>query len=166
MLGALLAHWVVSCLASAATAGHVVGGQGDWKFEYDPERLSLPGTAAMRNGHGVAKDSDGNIYFTFEPMSVDATTRSLVRFEPDGRGGVLLGSDNALSFGVPHGLRISYEDEGTFLYHANNAATVHKTDLEGNVVWTHNFTDAWLNTSFWPFNPTDATVPPGSDEVH
>lgn len=70
------------------------------------------------------------IYFTFEPMQVDDETRALVRFNPDGSGGELLGRDNTLAWGVPHGLRISFEEGQAFLYHANNGHTVHKTDLE------------------------------------
>ena len=106
------------------------------------------------------------IYFTYEPLRVTDATRVLVRFSKDGTGGELLGDDNTLAWGVPHGLRISYEDDGAFFYHANNGHVVHKTDLEGKVLWSNNVTDAWMGTPFWPCLPTDAIVPPGSDVVY
>jgi DNA-binding beta-propeller fold protein YncE len=106
------------------------------------------------------------IYFTYEPTHVTDTTRALVRFAPDGTGGELLGDNNVLAWGVPHGLRLSEEPDGDFLYHANNGHVVHKTDLEGLVVWSNNVTSAWTGTRFWPCLPTDAVVPPGSNIVY
>ena len=104
-----------------------------------PNLLILPKPASMLNGHGLAKDNDGNIYFTFQPTAVDQTTRVLVKFNPDGTGGVLLGDDNRLAFGVPHGLRIRTELDGNqYLYHSNNDAIVHKTYLNGTLIWTAN----------------------------
>ena len=87
-------------------------------------------------------DCDDSIYFTYEPARVTEATRALVRFRKDGSGGELLGEDNALARGVPHDLRISYENGGVFLYHANNGHVVHKTDLEGKFLWSSNLTDA------------------------
>jgi len=153
--------------ASPLTGVHVEGGQGEFRFRWRPELLKLPeGATPMNNGHGLVKDSDGRIYFTYEPVAVKEDTRALVRFNPDGTGGELLGPDNTLAFGVPHGLRISYEEAGAFLYHANNGHVVHKTDLEGNLVWSNNVTAAWAGTPFWPCLPTDAVVPPGSASVY
>jgi len=71
----------------------------------------------------LCRDTDGNIYFTFEPEKVEDSTRVLVRFDPDCSGATLLGSDNALAPGVPHGLNIRVQKEGkAVLYHANNDA--------------------------------------------
>jgi sugar lactone lactonase YvrE len=91
----------------------------------------------MKNGHGLCHDAEGNIYFTYEPMKVEAGTRCLVRFSPDGTNPKLLGNDNALADGVPHGLNIHFDAAGkAHLYHANNTATVHKTTLDGEIEWT------------------------------
>lgn len=85
-------------------SGRIVSGSGDFRYEYVPTRLVLPAEVKMRNGHGLCLDTDGNIYFTFEPEKVEPDTRCLVRFAPDGTNPVLLGSDNAPAHGVPHGL--------------------------------------------------------------
>lgn len=115
----------------------------------------------MRHGHGLCRDAAGNIYFTYEPEEISVETRTLVRFDPDGCNPVLLGPDNALAHGVPHGLNIHFEPDGNaVLYHANNDATVHKTTLDGKVLWTQK----------WPaqmgsYKPTDAVAPPEADRV-
>lgn len=86
--------------------------QPPFQYQYEPQLLALPASVQMLNGHGLAKDSAGNIYFTFQPVSVETQTRVLVRFNPDGTGGTLLGDDNRLAYGVPHGLRIRTEADG------------------------------------------------------
>ncbi len=143
------------------TPAPLLTGQGAFRYEYVPTKLLLPPEAHMKNGHGLCHDEAGNIYFTFEPEKVEAHTRVLVRFAPDGTGGVLLGEDNKLALGVPHGLNIHTEKDGAvYLDHANNAATVHKTTLEGKIMWTQVWPPQMGN-----YKPTDAVVPPGSDRV-
>jgi len=145
----------------AALPNPVASGGGGFRYEYAPDRLVLPPEVKMRNGHGLCHDSQGNIYFTFEPEQVDAHTRSLVRFDPDGSHPVLLGSDNALAMGVPHGLNIHLSpEEEPVLYHANNDATVHKTTLDGRILWTQKWTPQMGN-----YKPTDAVVPPSTQRV-
>jgi hypothetical protein len=100
--------------------------------------VQLPSSVEILNGHGLCKDSAGNIYFTFQPQSVAQDTKALIRFAPDGTGGQLLGDGNALAQGVPHGLRLVKEGAMEYLYHSNNAATVHKTYLNGTIIWTAN----------------------------
>ncbi len=48
----------------------VISGSGDFRFEYVPTKLQLPAEVKMRNGHGLCLDTEGNIYFTFEPEKV------------------------------------------------------------------------------------------------
>lgn len=152
---------VIQAQVSSQPAGTVVSGQGAFRYEYVPEKLKLPPEAHMRNGHGLCHDQEGNIYFTFEPEDVNEKTRVLVRFAPDGTGGVLLGDDNRLAAGVPHGLNIHTEKDGTAcLDHANNNATVHKTLLDGHIVWTQ----AW-SPQMGNYKPTDIVVPPGSSRA-
>jgi hypothetical protein len=139
----------------------VLSGSGEFRYQYVPEKLVLPPEVKMRNGHGLCLDKQGNIYFTYEPEKVDEQTRSLVRFAPDGTAPVLLGTDNALAHGVPHGLNIDFDKDGhAVLYHANNDATVHKTTLDGQVLWTQKWAPQMGN-----YKPTDAVAPPGSDRV-
>jgi hypothetical protein len=139
----------------------VISGYGEFRYQYTPEKLVLPDEVKMRNGHGLCRDTQGNIYFTFEPEKVEENTRSLVRFAPDGTGPVLLGGDNALAHGVPHGLNIDIDKDGNaVLYHANNDATVHKTTLDGRILWTQKWSAQMGN-----YKPTDAVAPPGGDRV-
>ncbi|MBI5396738.1 MAG: hypothetical protein HZA91_15700, partial [Verrucomicrobia bacterium] len=160
-------HMQVAAVAHAqeaarpATSGRIVSGSGDFRYEYAPEKLQLPAEVRMKHGHGLCHDAAGNIYFVFEPEKVEADTKSLVRFNPDGTGAVLLGKDNALSVGAPHGLNIHTEKDGkTYLDHANNAARVHKTTLSGDIIWSQVWGPQMGN-----YKPTDVVVPPGSDKA-
>ena len=145
----------------AGAPAKITSGSGAFRYEYAPEKLVLPPEVKMRHGHGLCRDTDGHIYFTYESEKIEAGTRVLVRFEPDGTGAVLLGPDNALAHGAPHGLNIQVDKAGeAHLYHANNAATVHKTTLDGEIEWTQKWPPQMGN-----YKPTDAVVPPGSDRV-
>jgi len=118
----------------------------------------------------ATQDTQGNIFYTFQPASIREETRVLVRFQPDGTGGTLLGEPGPrhLSRGVPHGLRFEKRadtDGPDFLYHANNEAIVFKTTLDGKLVWEANFSDVRVGfpqkdarPDFWPVFPTDTYV--------
>ncbi|MGD0537699.1 MAG: hypothetical protein ABSC03_08645 [Verrucomicrobiota bacterium] len=141
--------------------GPIISGAGEFRYEYVPARLKLPPEVKMKNGHGLCRDTAGNIFFTFEPEAVEPDTRCLVRFNPDGTHPVLLGHDNALAQGVPHGLNIHIAPDGkAVLYHANNDATVHKTTLDGQVLWTQKW-----SAQMGHYKPTDAVVPPERERV-
>lgn len=138
--------------------GVLTTGTGRFRYQHLPEKLQLPAEVKMKHGHGLCRDDAGNIYFTFEPQ--EPKGQVLVRFSPDGTGAVLLG-DPKLATGVPHGLNIYSEpDCTTYLLHANNAATVHKTTLEGAIVWTQKWSPQMGN-----YKPTDVVVPPGSQRL-
>lgn len=155
--------------APAAADDDVRSGTAPWQYRYRPDLLQLPAGAAPENGHGLARDAaTGYIYYTFQPKAVTPETRCLVRFDPDGTNAVMLGlpGPSGLSRGIPHGLRIEHDprDNTTYLYHANNAASVFKTDLSGNILWEANFS-SWQEEmpQFWPIKPTQTVVVPGSD---
>ena len=160
-------HHVNEAEAEPAPAGGpgplvpVTSGSGEFRFEFTPDKLVLPPQVQMRNGHGLCLDAQGNIYFTYEAQKVEPHTRCLVRFNPDGTGATLLGPDNALAHGTPHGLNIDFEKDGNpVLYHANNDATVHKTTLDGRIIWTQKWSKQMGN-----YKPTDAVAPPKSERV-
>jgi len=153
----------------------VVTGFGDFIYEYVPGLLKVPGQVGddpnVLNGHGLDQDDAGNIYYTFQPASLNEDTRVLVRFSPDGSVGSLLGAPgpNHLSRGVPHGLRFEKNaNAGTgvnYLYHANNAAIIFKTTTDGDLVWEANLSDPVVGfpqpsqrPDFWPVRPTDTYV--------
>lgn len=145
-------------------------GAGAWRYQLVPDLLRLPDSEVDNdeNGHGVSKDSQGNIYFTFVPKKVDADTQVLVKFRPDGTGATMLGAPGpeGLSGGTPHGLRIEHDPvaNASFFYHANNEARVMKTTLDGEMLWTADFSH-WETErpEYWPYTPTDAVVVPGTD---
>lgn len=152
----------VSALPAAASDRTIVSGSGAFRYEFVREKLVLPPEVDMKHGHGLCRDDRGNIYFTYESKKVEAATRALVRFDPDGTHATFLGSDNALAQGVPHGLNISVDAAGkAHLFHANNSATVHQTSLDGEVEWTRRWPDFMGN-----YKPTDTVVPPGSPHVY
>src|SRR5690349_20201312 len=69
---------------TAPPAGQTItSASGEFRYQYVPDKLQLPAEVKMRNGHGLCHDTQGNIYFTFEPEKVEEQTRSLVRFAPD-----------------------------------------------------------------------------------
>jgi len=147
--------------ATAGAAEPIVSGTGDFRYEYVPAKLAVPPEVKMKNGHGLCRDTAGNIYFTYEPEKVEAGTRCLVRFAPDGTGAELLGEDNALAPGVPHGLNIHYEKGEAVLYHANNDRTIHKTTLDGKILWTQRWPAQMGN-----FRPTDTAAAPDGELIY
>ena len=56
-----------------------------------PSKVPVPSGVSILNGHGLCKDREGNIYFTFQPSQVNASTQCLLRFAPNGTEPVLLG---------------------------------------------------------------------------
>lgn len=165
-----------STAAPIARDAPVISGQGAWQYQFMPSLTNLPTSEASNdeNGHGVCKDTNGTIYFTFVPKHVTETTQVLARWHPDGTEVQMLGKPGptGLAGGTPHGLRIEHDEKKgqSFLYHANNDAKVMKTDLEGNIIWT-------ADLSHWPsdpimkkfathgIRPTDAIVVPGTDTL-
>jgi hypothetical protein len=148
----------------------IISGQGDYVFEYDSATLQNPlfkliQPAQLANGHGLARDDSGNLYFTFQATTVTSSTQALVRFSDGLQTATLIG-DPKLAIGTPHGLRIENDMKANkwFLYHANNAHIVTKTTLDGEIVWMTNLTD-WqtMYPQYWPILPTDAIVVPDTD---
>ena len=71
----------------------LLSGQGDWEFEFQESLVNLPASESGndQNGHGVCKDTDGTIFFTFVPKKVTAATQVLAQWKPDGTGVTMLG---------------------------------------------------------------------------
>lgn len=148
----------------------IISGQGDWRYQFVPDLVKLPSPQTNNdlNGHGLTKDNDGNIYFTFVPKTVGNDTQVLVKFKPDGTKGLLLGAKGRteLTTGVPHGLRIEHDPvaKESYFYHANNDAKIMKSRLDGSVMWTADLKH-WQQEKpqYWPIRPCDAIVVPGTD---
>lgn len=140
-------------------AADIIGGQGQFRYQYDPTKLVMPEGTQVQDAHGFAIDAEGNIFHTYVPNATDKGC--LVRFAPDGTGGVVVPMDPKLCKGTPHGLRLSVEGSDTFLYHANNGQALHKTTLEGTEVWS-SLGPPNNDSKFLPYAPTWFATPPGA----
>ena len=154
-----------ACIPTSASS--IVSGTAPWKYQYEKLQLPIGVEQNIQNGHGLTKDKEGNIYFTFQPINVSETTQALVKFSYGEKKMVAtaIGSTE-LSSGVPHGLQYEYDSVSNkeYLYHANNQQTIFKTDLNGDIIWKSNFS-SWKETKpeFWPFKPTDVVIIPDTN---
>jgi hypothetical protein len=122
-------------------ADPIIGGQGDFKYQYMPDLLKPPAGAKLVNCHGLVTDKDKNIYLTYQ-NDAKTDTNCLIRWKPDGTGAEFMsGGGGKLCDGTPHGLKITTEGGTQYLYHANNNQKLTKTTLDGTIVWqkTGNF---------------------------
>lgn len=140
-----------------------VDGWGDWSYVYDPSFLPLPPEATVDHAHGIAIQDDGTLVITYVDK-VD-TSRCLLRWNASGYQEIpeFLGPGTSLCQGVPHGLRAAFdEDSGeTVLYHANNEQSLHKTTINGDIIWSNNEKPAGNN-----YRPTWFASQPGSPFVY
>ena len=161
---------LAALVACTIAAQPIITGEGKFRYQYDPSKFQLPAGVKLLNAHGLAMSHvDGSVYFTYESVVMTKSqpdTRALIRYNADGTNPTLLGKDNTLAQGVPHGLKLSVENGREYLYHANNEALIAKTDLEGNIIWRHDLTANWTGTSNWPFKPTDVLYVPETGVVY
>jgi hypothetical protein len=154
-----------ACLISSVGAA-IISGSPPWEYQLDLNLAAIP--VGIANGHGLVTDRQNNIYFTFQSSPVLNTTKALLRYASDGSGPVQLGlpGPTGLSQGTPHGLHIEYDPvkEEEYLYHANNAQKLFKTNLNGDILWETDFSN-WKTAypQYWPILPTDSVVIPGTD---
>ena len=152
-------------LCYGALGASIIGGQGKFRYEYMPDLLRIPDGASPLNDHGLVTDDDDNIILTYEPDRASNDTRCMIRWRPDGTGGEQFGPGAELCAGTPHGLRLTHEDGTPYLYHANNNQALHKTTLDGSLVWTVEGPPG-NNSQFLPYKPTWFSTPPGSPYVY
>ena len=158
-----------------------VGGWGDWQYTYEPSFLPVPPEASIEHAHGIVIQEDGTIVITYQDK-VDPS-KCLLRWNTTSSGSTdyqhmpdFLGPGKTLCAGVPHGLRAAVEmnvkKQETLLYHANNDQALHKTDMNGEMLWTvlgppmlPNNTNPPANSS-QQYKPTWFASQPGSPFVH
>jgi hypothetical protein len=122
--------------------GIPVGGWGEWKYVYEPSLLPLPPEATVENAHGIVMDDDGQLVITYQD-SLDSS-RCLLRWKSQQYDKIpeFLGPGKSLCAGVPHGLRADTEKDANsgkermVLYHANNEQVLHKTTMDGEILWS------------------------------
>jgi hypothetical protein len=160
----LVVALVTTGLALPIDDAPIIGGYGDFRYQYMPDLMKPPPGAAMENCHGLVTDADNNIYLTYQN---DGKTDSncLIRWKPDGTGAEFMtGGGTALCSGTPHGLKITNEGGKVYLYHANNNQKLTKTHLDGSIVWEVNGT--FGQDPSVPYRPTWFATPPDSKYVY
>jgi len=153
----------VSSVAYSAAAP-IIGGQGDFKYQYMPELMKAPEGASLTNCHGLVTDAEKNIYLTYQNDGKDKNC--LIKWKPDGTGAEFMtGGGDALCTGTPHGLKIATENDGNqYLYHANNNQKLTKTTLNGTIIWQKN--GNFGQDPSLPYRPTWFAVPPSSKYIY
>lgn len=153
------------------TSNAVHGGQGAFRFAYDPSRLKLPANVAIKDAHGVVRvPSTGNLLVLFMPTPQDRRRQSLtsqqclIRYQPDGRGGQLFGN-HSLCVGKPHGLHLTVEAGTEYLYLVDLIGVVHKASVHGQLVWSIRGPPRSHMTNEL-YKPTWAASPPNSSWVY
>ena len=163
-LTATLVTSVVAATAGSGVSSAIISGTAPYRYQYMPDLLQFPTELSPMNDHGLTLDHLNNIILTYQPNANDS--HCMVRWNPDGTGGTGFGPGAELCAGTPHGLRLAHEGPNNtpYLYHANNDQTLHKTDMEGNIIWTVSGPPG-NNTKYLPYKPTWFSTPPGSPYV-
>lgn len=165
----LLLVLILNSRVGSAASKPIIGGQGNWTFLYMPGRVIMPPGACTSdacNCHGLEVDaSTKDIFLTYEPDHNSSDSHCMVRFKPDGTDGIVFGPSEQLCAGTPHGLRIVTEGGQQYLYHANNQEALHKTRLDGSLVWS-SFGPPDNRSAFEPYRPTWFAAPPGSKFIY
>jgi len=163
-LTATLVTSVVAATAGSGVSSAIISGTAPYRYQYMPDLLQFPTELSPMNDHGLTLDHLNNIILTYQPNANDS--HCMVRWNPDGTGGTGFGPGAELCAGTPHGLRLAHEGPNNtpYLYHANNDQTLHKTDMEGNIIWTVTGPPG-NNTKYLPYKPTWFSTPPGSPYV-
>lgn len=148
--------------ALATKDAPIIGGQGAWQYQYEPTMLQMPDGVKAGDYHGLAVDKDLNIHLTYT-----GNEHCLVRWSPDDgyTKPLVMGPGADLCQGTPHGLRLSNEGDEVFLYHANNNQALHKTKLDGTLVWTITGLPG-NDTTLGPYKPTWFDRQPNSNYLY
>ena len=140
----------------SAASPLLVAGWGESRYVYEPSFLPLPPQANIEHAHAIVIDEtdDDTIIITYKDK-VDSS-KCLLRWRKVTEIAELIGPSNnndTLCKGVPHGLIIAVEDTqinvdkanrslltesstAGVLYHANNEQALHKTNMNGDIIWT------------------------------
>lgn len=139
-------------------AGPIVG-SGEHSYECIHDWGTLPGDIALGNTHGVAEDRAGNIYIKHTVHASSTKADAVVVFDADGK---FVRSWGAQYKGGAHGLHLSREKDGEFLYICDQArGVVDKTTLTGELVWTRTCPlESGLYGAASEYHPTNVAVVP------
>lgn len=122
---------------------------------------TLPDTLEWQTTHNVALDSAGHIYITHQGHKAKKGLDCVLVFDPAGKFVRSFGKE---WHGGGHGIEIRKEGTGEFIYFTNTWTAKHKvvkSDLKGEVVWTHGRPEIkeYENPKA-PYNPTNVSFLP------
>lgn len=153
---------------SSAAEG-VILGSGDYRYQLVPDWGKLPEGMSYGFGCAIAVDSQDRIFVTSRSQSP-----CVAIFSKDGGLLETWSQDFAEKVGytteqvikTAHGLYISKEPDGEFLYFTENAPgkRIYKTDLQGKILFSLGAVPQ--SSTSLPFdltNPTDVAVAPNGD---
>jgi hypothetical protein len=120
--------------ADKSGLGPIIVGSGEHTYEVQHDWGQLPTAIAYGNTHGVCEDSKGNIYIKHTVHATSSKADAIVVFDSDGK---FIRSWGPEYRGGAHGLHLSREPDGEFLYLCDQArGVVDKTTLVGEKVWS------------------------------
>ncbi len=159
---ALGAPWIRT--SNKSGLGPVVVGEGSHQYECIHDWATPPSDIVFGNTHGVAQDSKGNIYIKHTVHASSPKADAVVVFDADGKFVRSWGSEYK---GGAHGLHLSRERDGEFLYLCDQArGVVDKTTLTGEKVWTLKFPDeSGVYNSLGEYHPTNIAVVPSGPKA-
>ena len=110
----------------------IILGTGEHKYEVQHDWGTLPEGIAYGNTHGVAEDSQGNIYIKHTVHATSSKADAIVVFDASGK---FIRSWGAEYKGGAHGMHLSKEKDGEFLYLCDSARdVVDKTTLKNEKI--------------------------------
>jgi hypothetical protein len=134
-------------------------GEGEHQYECIHDWGQLPASIAYGNTHGVCEDAAGNIYIKHTVNAASSKDDAVVVFDADGK---FIRSWGAEYKGGAHGLHLSREKDGEFLYLCDQArGVVDKTTLTGEKIWTKTCPmESGVYNSPKEYRPTNVAIVP------
>jgi hypothetical protein len=134
-------------------------GQGDHQYEAIHDWCKLPKTIEFGNTHGVCEDSQGRIYIKHTVGGGSQSSDAMVVFDAEG---AFVRSWGAEYKGGAHGLHLSREKDGEFLYLCDQArGVVDKTTLSGEKVWSRRAPmESGVYAKPEEYHPTNVAIVP------
>lgn len=149
-------------LQDKAGANRPTVGSGEHTYEVIHDWCRPPDSLRFGNTHGVCEDARGNFYIAHTVHADSKSPDALAVFDAYGAFVRSWGSEYK---GGAHGLHLSREAGGEFLYHCDFLHhVVAKTDLKGELVWKMGAPkrpDLYANEE--EFKPTNVAVAPSGD---
>lgn len=137
----------------------IILGEGDHRYECIHDWGQLPKSIAYGNTHGVCEDAQGNIYIKHTVGAGSQSSDAMVVFDSSGK---FIRSWGAEYKGGAHGLHLSREKDGEFLYLCDQArGVVDKTTLAGEKIWSKTAPmESGVYNAPTEYHPTNVAVIP------